>query len=85
MFKRKIKKPLTRSECLERLRECFKKADFRHALTDDEREQMDFNLQIITAFVRLNDTEEIREVHAIGFDTSGAEEEDEEEDEDGDE
>lgn len=78
MFKRRRKKQLTRAECLERLRECMEKSSFKHELTDNERLQMDYSLQIITCYVRLNDTEEITEVRAIGF---GAGDEDEEDDE----
>ena len=47
---------------------------------------MDYSLQIITCYVRLNDTEDITEVRAIGFGAGDEDEEDDEteyEDEDG--
>ena len=78
--KKKQEKLLTRAECLARLRECMEKANFSHELTDEERGQMEYSLQIITCFVRLNDCEEITETRAIGFEIE-SEEEDEEDDE----
>lgn len=77
--KKKKKQELTRGECLARLRECMEKASFSHELTGEEREKMDYNLQIITCFVRLNECEELTETRAIGF---KIEEESDEDDED---
>ena len=77
--------PLSRAECLARLRECMQKSSFSHELTDEERVQMDYSLQIITCFVRLNDCEDGADVRAIGFDTSADDVEEIEEDEDEDE
>lgn len=77
---------ITKIDCLMRLKDCLQRADFSHVLTDNEREQMEYNLQIIAAFVPLNDVkDDIRTVNAIGFDISEDEDEDEEDDEDEDE
>ena len=61
----------------------MEKSSFSHVLTDEERGRMDYSLQIIMCFVRLNDCEDVADVQAIGFDTSA--EEDEEEIEEGEE
>ena len=72
--------PLTRRECLQRLRECWERAEFSHELTDAEREHMSNNFSIVTLYVRLLGwDDDAADVRAIGFQAD--EEADEEEDE----